>query len=152
MVLAVHPSHRFAGLPAVSIRELDGEKFVSYDSELPIRRAIDRCLRHHGVQVDVVMEFDNIENVKRAVEIPAGVAILPEPTVSHEVKSGTLVAVPIAGQDPRHLLTRPLAIIHRRSRQLGLTASRFLKLLTCDDSAAPPADARQVNGSVHAKA
>ena len=36
----------------------------------------------------------------------------------------------IAG--PGRRLTRPLAIIHRRSHQLGLTASRFLELLTCE--------------------
>jgi DNA-binding transcriptional LysR family regulator len=151
MVLAVHPTHRFAALSEVSVGRLDGEKFVSYDSDLPIRRAIDRFLRHHDVQVDVAMEFDNIENIKRAVEIPAGVAILPEPTVAREVKAGTLVAVRIGGQDPHHRLTRPLAIIHRRSRQLGLTAARFLKLLTSEESAAPPpADARS-NGHVHAK-
>ena len=44
------------------------------------------------------LEFDNIENIKRAVEIPSGVAILPEPTVAREVAAGTLVAVRI---DPR---------------------------------------------------
>ena len=78
----------------------------------------------------MALEFDNIENIKRAVEIPAGVAILPEPTLAREVEAGTLVAVRIDGQDPDHRLTRPLAIIHRRNQQLGLTASRFLKLLT----------------------
>ena len=77
-----------------------------------------------------MLEFDNIENIKRAVEIPAGVAILPEPTLAREVKAGSLVAVRIDGQDPKHRLTRPLAIIHRRHDNLGLTASRFLELLT----------------------
>ena len=59
-------------------------------------------------------------------------AILPEPTVAREVAAGTLVAVRIESQDPGRRLTRPLAIIHRRSHQLGLTASRFLELLTCE--------------------
>ncbi len=133
MVLAVHPSHRLAGLGHVDVGQLDGEKFVSYDADLPIRRQIVRLLRHYDVQADVVMEFDNIENIKRAVEIPAGVAVLPEPTLCREVEAGTLVAVRIDGQDPLHRLVRPLAIIHRRAHQLGLTASRFLKLLTGED-------------------
>ena len=42
------------------------------------------------------------------------------------IGTGSLVAVRFSDHD----LTRPLAIIHRRSAQLGLTASRFLKLLT----------------------
>jgi DNA-binding transcriptional LysR family regulator len=135
MVLAVHPSHPLAGLSGVPVGRLDREKLVSFDGDLPIRRAIDRFLRHHDVQVEVVMEFDNIENIKRAVEIPGGAALLPEPTVAREVEAGTLVALPVDGQDPRHRLTRPLAIIHRRHRALGLTASRFLKLLTAEDPA-----------------
>lgn len=128
MVLAVHPKHRFAARETVDVGQLDGEKFVNFDPDLSIRRAIDRFLRRHGVQVETVMEFDNIENIKRAVEIPAGVAILPEPTLAQEVRAGTLAAVRFTS----HELTRPLAIIHRRSGQLGLTASRFLNLLTAE--------------------
>jgi hypothetical protein len=71
------------------------------------------------------MEFDNIETIKRAVEIDAGVALLPEPTVLHEVNAGTLVMVPLATDE----LVRPLGIIHRRGKELGSTTQRFIKLL-----------------------
>src|SRR5215469_2551659 len=100
MVVTVHPGHHFANRSSVRVSELDGEPFVAFDPDLSIRRAIDRFLRHHSVQVDVVMEFDNIENIKRAVEIPSGISILPEPSLAREIKAGTLVAVRIAGQDP----------------------------------------------------
>jgi DNA-binding transcriptional LysR family regulator len=151
MVLAVHPTHRFAGLESVSVADLDGETFVGFDADLAIRRAIDRFLRHHDVQVRVVLEFDNIENIKRAVEIPAGVAILPEPTLAREVKAGSLAAVRLHGQDPSHRLTRPLAIIRRRSHQLSLTASRFLKLLTSSDESVPAHAGASQNGHADAK-
>jgi DNA-binding transcriptional LysR family regulator len=141
MVLAVHPTHRFAGRGAVDVRDLDGETFVSYDPDLSIRKAIDRFLRHHDVGFGVALEFDNIENIKRAVEIPAGVAIVPDQTLAREVEAGTLAAVRIEGQDPRHRLTRPLAVIHRRHHQLSLTAARFLKLLTEEGGAAASASA-----------
>ena len=128
-MLAVHPSHRFANRASVPVSELDGEPFIAFDPDLSIRRAIDRFLRHHDVQVDVVLEFDNIENIKRAVEIPSGVSILPEPSLEHEVKAGTLVAIPIEGSGPGDRLTRPLAIIHRRHATLERAAARFLDLL-----------------------
>lgn len=151
MVLAVHPTHRFATRDAVDIRELDGEAFVSYDAELSIRRLIDRALRHHNVSFTVALEFDNIETIKRAVEVPSGVAILPEPTLTREVEGGTLAAVRIVGQDPNHRLTRPLAVIHRRNQQLGLTAARFLKFLT-EEACAEPAvgDGRGAGRHMHA--
>jgi DNA-binding transcriptional LysR family regulator len=129
MVLAVHPSHRLARLAEVDAEALDGETFVGFEAELPIRRAVDRFLRKHGVHVRVALEFDNIETIKRAVEVPSGVAILPEPTLEGEVKAGMLCAIRFKDRQP----TRPLAIIHRRSEQPGLAASKFLELLTLAD-------------------
>ena len=134
MVLAVHPSHRFATLEEVAPEQLDGETFVGFEAGLPIRRAVDRFLRKHGVHVRVSLEFDNIETIKRAVEVPSGVAILPSPTLAGEVRSGTLRCVRFKDRRP----TRPLAIIHRRSEQLGLAASRFLELLTLAEGSPAP--------------
>jgi len=73
----------------------------------------------------VTMEFDNIETIKRAIEIDAGVALLPEPTVLREVAAKTLVMVPLATDE----LVRPLGIIHRRGKELGSTTRRFIELL-----------------------
>ena len=138
MVLAVHPSHPFAKLDEIDPARLDGETFVGFEGELPIRRAVDRFLRKHGVHVRVALEFDNIETIKRAVEVPSGVAILPAPTVLGEVKAGTLRVVRFRDRRP----TRPLAIIHRRSDQLGLAASRFLEMLMAPEEtpSSKPAD------------
>ncbi len=144
MVLAVPPSHHLASRATIEIAELDGEPFVAFDADLSIRRAIDRCLRHHDVTVDVVMEFDNIENIKRAVEVASGVSILPEPSLAREVRGGSLVALPILGQDSKYVLNRPLAIIHRRTDSLDITASRFLELLTGKRTVDPPPAGRRV--------
>lgn len=148
MVLVVPPSHPLAGRESVGVAEIDGESLVSFDPELSIRKAIDRFLRRHEVSVDVVLEFDNIENIKRAVLISAGVAILPEPSVVEETRAGTLCALAIDGQDPKHRLTRPLAIIHRRHEKLDITATRFLQLLTGGEGEADgPAAGRRVTAA-----
>ena len=42
------------------------------------------------------MEFDNIETVKRAVEIDAGLSIVPLGTVTQEIAKQTLAQVEIA--------------------------------------------------------
>lgn len=139
MVLAVPPQHPFADRGVIDASELDGAKYVGFDPELPIRRAIDRFLRQRGVHVQVALEFDNIENVKRAVEISAGVAILPEPTLARELEAGSLRAVRFRD----HRLTRPLAIVHRRGQALSLTASRFLEQLTRTDALVGPRTAQE---------
>jgi hypothetical protein len=83
------------------------------------------------------MEFDNIETIKRAVEIDAGVALLPEPTVRREVETRSLVAIPLTTDE----LVRPLGLIHRRGKELGITTRRFVELLQAEAnlSGEPPA-------------
>ena len=130
MVLACSPCHRFADKFRISLEELSGEKIIAFDSDLKIRRQIDRALQLHGADVCVAMEFDNIETIKRAIEINAGVSLLPEPTVTREVEAGSLVAIPLTTDE----LVRPLGIIHRRAKQLNNTTLRFIELLKNQDS------------------
>jgi DNA-binding transcriptional LysR family regulator len=125
MVLACSPRHPLASRLALPMSELDGLPYVHFDKKLIVRRRVDRFLRAQGVSVDVVAEFDSIENIKQAVSIGAGVALLPEPTIRREVKARTLVSVPLFGCD----FTRPLAIVHRRGQRLSAAAKRFMDLL-----------------------
>lgn len=125
MVVACHPEHRFAREGRIPVKQLAGEPFVGFDAELVIRKQIDTFLRGHGVAVNVTLTFDNIEAVKRAVEVGSGVAILPQPTLEHEVRAGTLAAVPIAG--PKFV--RPLGIVCRQGHRLYPNARAFVELL-----------------------
>jgi DNA-binding transcriptional LysR family regulator len=130
MVVVTHPRHRLARRPRVSPADLDGERFVAFDHDLPIRRAIDRALKQHGVRVDVAMEFDNVETIKQAIGIAAGISILPAPTVQKESEIKTLATVDLALPG----LVRPVAIIHRRGRHLTAAVSRFIAQLRDDDA------------------
>lgn len=132
MVVACHPQHRLAGKTKIAVRELAGEPFVGFDPDLVIRKRIDGFLREHGVEARATFTFDNIEAVKRAVEAGTGVAILPRPTLEHELQAGTLAAVPLAGVN----FVRPLGIIYRRGRRLYPTTESFIQLLQ-NGSASP---------------
>ncbi len=125
MVLACQSGHPLAQRKTVGAAELNGLDFVAFDHDLRIRKHIDRYLRRHGVRVRVVMEFDNIETIKQAVEIGAGVSILPEPTVRHEVEQGTLVAADLNPPGMR----RPVGIIYRQRRSFTPPLTKFVELL-----------------------
>ena len=125
IVLVCAPGHPLAGRVQLSLKELHGQRMVGFDPDLVIRHELDRALAANGAEPVVVMEFDNIETIKRAVEIDAGVALLPEPTVGRELAAGTLATVRIAGEE----LVRPLGIIHARGKPLPPTAARFVELL-----------------------
>ena len=125
IVLVCAPANAFAGRVQVSLAELHGQRMVGFDQDLVIRHELDRATAARAAEPVVALAFDNIETIKRAVEIDAGVALLPEPTVGREVAAGTLVAVRIADAE----LVRPLGIIHARGKPLGPTARRFVELL-----------------------
>lgn len=125
MVLVCHLQHKLASESAVTAEHLQGEGFVAFDRDLSIRKEIDRYLRQRSVSVRTVMEFDNIETIKQAVAIGAGVSVLPEPTVRNETRSGTLAAVRLIAPE----LQRPIGIVHRQRRVFTPTAGKFVEML-----------------------
>jgi DNA-binding transcriptional LysR family regulator len=137
MVVACPPQHRLAREKRVPVKQLDGEALVGFDADLVIRKKIDAFLREHDVEVHVGLTFDNIEAVKRAVEAGSGVAILPRPTLEHEVQAHTLVAIPLSPQG----FVRPLGLVYRRGRRLSPNTEAFIELLQ-NGSPAPPPRAR----------
>ena len=104
---------------------MNGEACVAFTPELTIRKQIDRWLRRAAVSVQVVHEFDNIENIKRAVEIGSGIALLPIPTMGREIEIGSLNAIALEDAD----WCRPLGIIHKRNKTLTTAANKFVELL-----------------------
>ena len=125
MALVAHPTHRLARRRTLATTDLSGEKFVAFDADLAIRKAIDRALKQQNVRVEVVMEFDNVETIKQAIGINAGVSILPRPTVRKEIGMRTLVALPL----PLPGLVRPIGIIHRRGKRMTPAVTRFVEQL-----------------------
>ncbi|HXG03177.1 MAG TPA: LysR family transcriptional regulator [Candidatus Binatia bacterium] len=134
MALVCHPAHRFARRRSVAPADLIGQPFVAFDRELTIRKAIDRVLRQRGVRLHVVMEFDNIETIKQAIMIDAGVSLLPRHTVEKEAGIRTLAVVPFDLPE----LVRPVGLIHRRQKPLTPAVRRFIELL--QQASAPGGD------------
>lgn len=126
LVMVCSPQHRLATFKEVDVPDLAGEKFIGFEPDIPTRKAVDRIFKDHGFEVRPVMEFDNIETVKRAVEIDAGVAIVPRATIEQEVKNQSLTALEFKGQP----FFRPLGILTKSGRVLSPAVRRFLEVLT----------------------
>jgi DNA-binding transcriptional LysR family regulator len=133
MVIATAPGHPLTTKPEARPEDLNGADFVAFDEELPIRRDVDRYLRSLGVEVNVAMQFDNLQTIKEAVALGAGISIIPERIMRAELEDGRLAAVPLAEPRPQ----RPLGIIQRKRKRLHRAAQMFLELLQ------EPADVRE---------
>ncbi len=125
LVLICHPQHPLAKNKSIKLKGISGQKFIGFEPDVPTRKALDKFFRERDVTVQVVMEFDNIETVKRAVEIDAGVAIVPQSTVIQEVAKQTLTQVLIDDAD----LFRPLAAIYKKNKVLSPAMKQFLTIL-----------------------
>ncbi len=125
LVLIAHPQHPFSRQKSIKLKSLAGQKVISFEPDIPTRKALDKILKEHDVEVNHVMEFDNVETVKRAVEIDAGVSIVPQGTVTQEIAKQTLIAVPIEDGE----FYRPLAAIFKRNKVLSPAMKQFLAIL-----------------------
>jgi DNA-binding transcriptional LysR family regulator len=125
LVLICPPGHPLAKHKKLRASDLNDQDFVLFERDIPTRRAIDRILRAHGVSVKRVAEFDNIETIKRAVEVGIGAAIVPSPSVIDEARVGSLAVVALAEAE----WTRSVGVIYRTDRTLGTAAKKFIELL-----------------------
>ncbi len=128
LIVAMSPENKLAKKKVVSIDDLDGTDFVSFEKDIPTRKATDEILTNGGITVSTVMEFDNVETVKRALEINAGIAIIPASTVKNEVERNQLVTYKLEGG----IHNRPLAVIHKKNRILTPAIRSFVELMKSD--------------------
>jgi DNA-binding transcriptional LysR family regulator len=126
LVLIAPPDHKFATRKKVKVTDLHTEDFVLFERDVPTRKAMDKIFKANNVEVNKVAEFDNIETIKRAVEVGFGLAIVPEPAVAEAKKAGTLAVIPLAEK----YWIRSVGVIHRSDKTLSLAAKKFIQLLT----------------------
>ena len=125
LVIVCHPKHRLAKFKRVDIKKINGTNFVSFEKGIPTRRIVDQFLHENRVGIKLTMEFDNIETLKKAVEVDAGISILPLVTIKNELTHKTLHAIEISGRP----LTRPLGIITSKGRALPPQVNKFINVL-----------------------
>jgi len=125
LVLACSPKHPLSHESQVDIHKLQFERFISFEKDVPTRMWIDNILQRYNVVVRPVMEFDNIETIKRAVEINSGISILPETAILQEVGSGTIKAIGFSNEN----FVRPTGIIVRKNKLFSQAGRYCIELL-----------------------
>ena len=125
LVLACSPSHPLTRKNSVDIHELQGERFISFTEGIPTRKYIDDILNRYRITIRSIMEFDNTETIKRAVEINSGISILPAPTLRTELANGTLKALEFSNES----FYRPTGIIVRKDKTRSKAGQYLIELL-----------------------
>jgi DNA-binding transcriptional LysR family regulator len=122
MSLVCSAQHPFASRLVVDIKDLEGEKFVAFSPDQPTRKALDRYFRDRDVRLTPFLEFDDVETVKKAVEVEDALSLVPRKSVEKEISSRVLVDIEIRSV----CIRRPLAVVSRRN---AARSSAFRALL-----------------------
>ena len=124
IVLVVAPRHPLARKKSVNTDDLRREKFILRESGSATRAAIVTHLRAADLQVEPVIEMENPESVKKAVQSGLGIAFISRFAVETELKAKSLIAVGVRGLDIR----RELKIVYRKDKHLSRAARAFIEM------------------------
>ncbi|MHC4694080.1 MAG: LysR family transcriptional regulator [Planctomycetota bacterium] len=125
LVLACSPKHPLSTESQVDIHQLQFERFIGFEKDTPTRVWIDNIFERYNFVLRPALEFDNVETIKRAVEINSGISILPKTVILQEIGDGTIKSVAFSNED----FFRPTGVIVRKGKILGQTGRYFIELL-----------------------
>ncbi|MDF1630051.1 MAG: LysR family transcriptional regulator [Alcanivoracaceae bacterium] len=139
LVVFCAPDHPLAGRPALDDRDLLEGTWIVREPGSGTRQTFNRAL--HGLlpQLNILLELQHTEAIKRAVEAGLGIGCLSKVTLTEAFRRGSLVPLPVPGRDFR----RQFYFALHRHKYVSAGIERWVSL--CRESAAgslPPSDAQ----------
>jgi DNA-binding transcriptional LysR family regulator len=124
LVLVVPSNHHLSRKKSVKIADLRKERFILRETGSATRAAVAHQLEKADLEVEKVMEMENPESVKKAVQSGLGIAFISKFAVETELKARSLVAVRVNALD----ISRDLKIVYRKDKHLGRAAQAFIEM------------------------
>lgn len=133
LVVIAPPRHPIAasGLKAAPLAEV-----AKYPLLLPkagrTREVIEAMFRELGVAPKISMELESSEVLKRFVAADVGIGFIGSLNVRNDVRTKTLVCLPIEGR----IVRRDLGLIYRKDKALSRAAQAFIEIAVRTKAAA----------------
>jgi DNA-binding transcriptional LysR family regulator len=125
LMLVVNPSHPFAKVGEVTIRQLGTQNFVAHNILSPQRQKVIQAFRKYKTPLQMGVELPSLDAIKRFVEMGNGVALVPGLTLRTELERGSLVRVRVKELQ----VERKLRLVYRRQASLSHAALAFLRVV-----------------------
>ena len=124
LVVFCSPEHPLAARGRLSDDDLVKAPWILRETGSGTRQGFDRAM--HGLlpQLDVVLELQHTEAIKRAVEAGLGISCLSKITLADAFKRGSLVPLEVPQRD----FKRAFYIVLRRDKYRGAGVSAWLQL------------------------
>jgi DNA-binding transcriptional LysR family regulator len=124
LLLVVSPTHRLAGRKTIKKRDLQVERFIVRESGSATRATIFAQLQQVDFELATVIELENPESIKRAVQSGLGIAFISKFAIAAELKAKTLTAIRVRDLT----INRELKIVHRKDKHLSRAALAFIEM------------------------
>lgn len=104
MLVVVGAGHEWTKRDTVTMEMLNGQAFITRQHNSRTRIWIDKLLKEHDVEVNIVGEFDNQEAIKQGIMSNMGVTIMPDYSIARECGAGLLHSLTVEGVEmQRHI-------------------------------------------------
>jgi DNA-binding transcriptional LysR family regulator len=124
LLLVVSPDHRLTNKKTVRKQDLEGESFIVRESGSATRATIVTQLQQANFELETVIEMENPESIKKAVQSGLGIAFISKFAIATELKAKTLTAIRVRDLT----INRELKIVHRKDKHLSRAAVAFIEM------------------------
>lgn len=123
--------HRLARMAKVSARALAGERWLAFPphskgAREPYTASLTERLAANGLSASEIVHIDSLTAQNRMIEAGFGIGLLPESSVTEEMRAGTLRALKVAGLRA----TIPVGLLHRRRAFQSRALKTLVSLLS----------------------
>ena len=123
LVVITSPRHALARLKAAPTAEI-----AKYPLLVPeagrTREAIEQLFQEQRLKLNISMELDSSELLKRFVEADVGVGFIARSNILEDLRAGVLSAIPLADT----VIRRDLALVFRKDKALSRAALAFIDI------------------------
>lgn len=134
LVVFCAPSHPLAHAGPVDSETLARHAWILREAGSGTRSQFDRGIARHLPQLQICLELEHTEAIKRAVESGLGIGCLSRLSLREALRRGSLVEIPT----PQFALRRTFYFARHRLRQESLAMRRFRTL--CNEFVAGASD------------
>ncbi|HSC82764.1 MAG TPA: LysR family transcriptional regulator [Pseudomonas sp.] len=124
LVVFCAPQHPLAQAGTASLEELTHEAWILREQGSGTRLTFDQAMRHHSAHLNIRLELEHTEAIKRAVESGLGISCISRLALRDAFRRGSLVALATPELD----LVRQFYFIWHRQKYQTAAIREFLEL------------------------
>jgi DNA-binding transcriptional LysR family regulator len=124
LVVFCAPAHPLAAHGRASLDELTGEAWILREQGSGTRLTFDQAMRHHRSNLNIRLELEHTEAIKRAVESGLGIGCISRLALRDAFRRGSLVAL----DTPELDLLRQFYFIWHKQKYQTSAMREFLEL------------------------